>query len=451
MTDPARGRLAAGFIFLVWATTWQIRREAPSDLLDNDQERPAAYVMDAVVNGRWIVQVDTDGDITSKPPMFTWIAAAATKLVGRPALAALVLPSSLGLLAAALLALRLGSRAFGSGAGVFSAVLLLASSVGFKQIWLARTDMLFAALTFGTAAAAWSAATGRASWWWFWLLAALATLTKGPLGLLLGSLGLVSRPWRAVGAPRPAIGRVLPGLALFLLLTGGWLLLAWQDRGQPVLDKLLGRELVGHVVSDDKGHGPLQGFYKPAFYFGTRFLPWSLIALAGLWRVFRRPAADAGERAFERYLAWFLLAGLAVFSIATHQRSDLVLPLLPAAALLAGREADRWLGRRSRAASIAVAVAGVVACAVWYFGFWPKREPVRRTEEVRAFARDVAREWPATQPIAFVDTPMGLQFFLGRHQPVLGSKDVAAVPSGTLVVAPSRKTGGPRFEAVVAR
>lgn len=246
-------RSAAALVGCVWLAMWLIRALGPSDLLDNDQERPAAYVMDVVVHGEWICQVDTDGDITSKPPLYTWLGALSMLAAGKATLVALLLPSSLALLGMALLVLVISSRRFGVGAGLWAASTVLVSMTGFKEIWLDRTDTLFAALVFATAAAAWSAATGARSWWWFWILAALATLTKGPVGLVLASFGLIARPWRATGAARPGWRALLPGLCLFLAITGGWLLLAWLDRGEAVLDKLLGRELVGHALSDERG------------------------------------------------------------------------------------------------------------------------------------------------------------------------------------------------------
>jgi len=57
-------RKTALVVFGVWLAMWAIRALGPSDFLDNDQERPAAYTMDVVVHDRWACQVDTDGDIT---------------------------------------------------------------------------------------------------------------------------------------------------------------------------------------------------------------------------------------------------------------------------------------------------------------------------------------------------------------------------------------------------
>ena len=64
--------------------------------------------------------------------------------------------------------------------------------------------------------------------------------------------------------------------------------------------------------------------------------------MLAFWRIWKQPAASAQEKSFERFLlAWFV-AGLVVFSVASHQRGRLILPLVPAAALLVGRELSRW-------------------------------------------------------------------------------------------------------------
>ena len=52
------------------------------NLLDNEG-RLASYVLDALQNGNWLVQHDTLGDIASKPPLLTWLAALATLPAGR--------------------------------------------------------------------------------------------------------------------------------------------------------------------------------------------------------------------------------------------------------------------------------------------------------------------------------------------------------------------------------
>ena len=67
----ARGQFVV--IFITWLLIFLLRITGPSELLDNDQQRPAAYLMDLLVNGDWMVQTDPSGEIASKPPLSIWI------------------------------------------------------------------------------------------------------------------------------------------------------------------------------------------------------------------------------------------------------------------------------------------------------------------------------------------------------------------------------------------
>src|SRR5947209_4761672 len=54
-----------------------IRLSGQPDLMDNEQQLQSSYVMDALQNHHWAIQKDDSGQIASKPPMYTWLAAAA--------------------------------------------------------------------------------------------------------------------------------------------------------------------------------------------------------------------------------------------------------------------------------------------------------------------------------------------------------------------------------------
>src|SRR5262245_23929792 len=63
------------------------------NLLDNER-RVGAYVLDAVHNRHWLCQRDATGDIASKPPMITWIAATASLCFDRLNRFCVYLPSA---------------------------------------------------------------------------------------------------------------------------------------------------------------------------------------------------------------------------------------------------------------------------------------------------------------------------------------------------------------------
>jgi hypothetical protein len=158
--------------------------------------------------------------------------------------------------------------------------------------------------------------------------------------------------------------------------------------------------------------------YRPLGAAIALFLPWSLLALIGSWRVVARPAASPGERRFERFVFCWLWAGLIVFAASAHHRQRLVLPLLPAGALLAGRELARWLGRlrpARRAAVVAVAVvAWTSGTGIFYHFVRPSRPDVAATLAMRDAARALEGHVGPGFPLTHADTPFAFRYYLGQ-------------------------------------
>jgi len=431
----------AGSVVVLCACVFIVRLASPPDLIGQDQERPASYALDAVQNGNWLCQRDFLGDITSKPPLYTWLVAGLTLLNGRISLWTLYLPGALAACGTALLVLLAGRKWFGLRAAFFGSLALLLTSAGFKEIGLARTDGVFAFWVTMSALLAFRAWNRGGGWVWFWLAAAAATLTKGPLGLVLGAGGLLASRWeRKSGEPRPLRGSHLAGLGLFLLLCGGWFLLAYWEQGQAVIDKMIGKELIGHAVSNRHGNLPGTLFYQPPLYFLARAAPWSLFAYLGFWRVWKNPAADPAERRCERFLFCWFFAGLVVFCIAPQQRGDHLWPLMPAGALLAGRELSR-LTAHLRPATVqfitgVLVLLFVAGYAVYYFAMRPRSLSVRQTAALRELARQAELEFGPQFPLTHVDDRMTFQIYLNTLRPAVSPERAAALlrgPEGVLV------------------
>lgn len=419
------------FIGFTAAALFLIALLGQPDLIDNER-RVGAYILDAVQHGHWMAQRDTTGEVASKPPMVTWIGASVTLLVGELNRFTIYLPSALATLVVGLLLFKIGRERFGWAAGLLAATAYLVSPMGNEIAQTARYDGLFALPVLLAAMAAFRAWTTGRGWTWFWLAAAFGTLVKGPLGLVLGAVGLLAAIWEwRSGSPLRPRGQHWLGIALYLLICGGWFWLAYREMGPPLIEKQIGRELLRHAVKGTAKETMGGKFWEPTLAFLCFLLPWSVVSLLALWRVVKKPSPDHTTRRFERFLFCWFVAGLILFSIAAHQRSRLIFPIMPALALLTGRELARlialWKPHWPPQALVR-SLAGLTAFVLCFLMFH-RREllrhstDVQRTVAIKDFADKIRNELGAQFPLTYVGrNPPGLnlfplQFYLNTMRP----------------------------------
>ena len=407
-----------------------IRLTGAPNLLDNEF-RVGACVLDVLQHGNWLCPHDVLGN-TDKPPMLSWLTALASWPLGRVTPFTLYLPTAVATLLTGWIIAIAGGRCFGRRAGVFGGLAFLLSHVAAMQMATARWDGLFALMVTVAALAAFRAWTLGSGWTVFWLAAALATLTKGPLGVVLAGLGLVAVGWERVqGRRKPLEGSHATGLALFLLLTVGWFLLAYRRVGSHLVHNMFVDEFVGNMVEHQMGYK----FVKPLGDFTWNFAPWSLFAIAGLVRVVARPSLDDGERRFERFLACWAVLGVLLFCLSPHNQARLLAPMIPPAAMLAGRELDRLarpLSRRVVAAVTAAAIVVMFGFFVWEFHHRElRRSAVRETMATLELARRLQDRGAAALPLTYVaDSPFAIQLALNTMRPPVSVDEAAALLRG---------------------
>ena len=409
------------------AALFVVRATGLPNLLDNEY-RVGASALDVLQHGDWLCPHDLLGN-TDKPPLLVWLVALASWPSGHVTPLTLYLPTAIATVLTAWLVVSAGTRRFGGLAGALGGFAYLCSHIGVQQMGTARWDGLFAFTVTLTALAAFRAwMTGR-GWTLFWLAATAATLTKGPLGVLLAAMGLLAVPWeRRSGRPRPLAGSQATGVTLFAVLTLGWFALAYLRVGPHLVDDMIRGELLGHVVEHRVGFR----FWKPLGDVAANFAPWIVFGLVALYRVVRTPAVDDETRAFERFLFCWFIGGLVLFSLSPHNQSRLMDPMIPPLALLAGRELDRgarWLSGRALATAVALAaVAGLVVFGVEYHHTERRKPGVRETIALTGLATNVRRAVGTAFPLTFTtDTPPALQLALDTMRPPVAIDDAAAL------------------------
>ena len=335
-----------------------IRVTAPSDLATGDQPLQAAYVRDITERGSWIVQHLDDGTPATKPPLYNWLAALPILVAGTTTEFLLKLPSLAAGLLTLLLTWSISRQIAGDRAAFFAGVLLVCSTMYSKQIYFARTDML---LTLFVAGQIWAAIRVRPVA--YWSFAALALLTKGPIGVAIPLLALLVWWWREGNLREQARAMyILPGLLISLIPLGTWFAAALSAGGEEVWQQLVVRETIDRFAdgSKSKEHKHLL-YYVPHFF--ARMAPASFFAVVAL------VALRVRRQSFRPMLlaAWWLLVPFMLLSLVPSKRVDRLFPIFPAVCILAGWALDRWFsGDRPRGMS---ATLHLVAGALILAGF----------------------------------------------------------------------------------
>lgn len=340
-------RLAPALLLAVAAalfTVFSLRPMSPSEL------RYVEAGAEMAANGDWVVPHLSYVPYFEKPILAYWFEAA-SRLAFGPGAVAVRMQSIASCVAMVYLTYALGrslrGRAFGIGAAA-----LLCSSVYFMAMGsVITTDPLFSAWL----VLAWYAfrrhdvdPAGR--WIWvFWSAVGLAVLTKGPLalvfaGLSIGSYFALSGRLRDVPATRP-----LRGFAVVVAINLPWSLLVWA-RDPRFLEFFYVRQNFQAFFNDEINHPGPPYYYLPLVV--GAFFPFSLLVACALgselWTTFAAAARrrfDAATRppdAGRLYVACILLPPLLFLSVSSSKLATYILPLVPAAALLAaGWIADR--------------------------------------------------------------------------------------------------------------
>jgi 4-amino-4-deoxy-L-arabinose transferase-like glycosyltransferase len=360
-SDTGLGTTGGTLLLLLTAALLLFRLGAVP-LLGPDEPRYVRVAVEMHRAGEWVTPTLGGQPWLEKPVLYYWLAGGSFSLFGETETAAR-LPS---VVAAVLLVgstALFGARLFGRAGGLHAGFILATSLLPFAFGRAATMDMLLAAfmtLAVGFFALGLLGIAGRLAIPAAWVCMGIATLAKGPIGLLLP--GLVVVAFAVATRDARVIRRVLSpvGIALFLLVAGPWYVLVYRAQGQAFVDVFLLNHNVERFTSTIHKHpGPFL-YYVPILLAGL--FPWSGLALPGLASV-----APRRSRIDLFVLLWLLLP-LAFFSLAGSKLPGYVLPCLTPLALLMGRAAaalvrdpralPSWAGPR------AVTVVGLVVGAL---------------------------------------------------------------------------------------
>lgn len=341
-------------------------------LMDPTEARYAEIARKMLETGDWVVlQFDYGIPFWGKPPLSTWLSAAAMAAFGSNEFAAR-LPSLLLLVGCGALVHRLAALRGGGDQSLWTLVPLATAGLVFVAAGAVMTDAALALGTTLSMAGFWLAINGpsrRAGGAMFFVGLAVGLLAKGPVAAVLtfvpiGAWTLWTRRWGAVWRALPW----LAGAVATAALVAPWYWAA--ERASPgFLDYfLVGEHWKRFVEPGWKGDLYGAAHARPRgiiwLFWIAAALPWSLPALGWLARAVFARRNDARRLVADPWLAYLTLwtvTPMLFFTVSGNVLATYVLPGLPAFALLQG---ELWRPAAGDPRALRPAVRVVVALAL---------------------------------------------------------------------------------------
>ncbi len=340
MTQALPPRSAAVLLGLVLALA--VFRLGAVPLLGPDEPRYTRVAVEMHRAGEWVTPTLQGEPWLEKTPLFYWLAGAAFSVLGETEAAARM-PSVLALVALVGLTALVGARLCGTAAGLHAGFVAGTSVLMFAYGRAASMDMLLAVTVTAAIGLAGLRFLGMAGPYAIPAAAAcagLATLAKGPLGLLLpllvlGGYVLATREWHLA---RELVSPL--ALGAFAVVAAPWYIAILVDQGRHFIDVFILDHNLQRFSSTIHHHPGPFWYYLPILLVGL--FPWSGLAVPAVAGI--RPR---GSRT-DLFLALWLGLPLLFFSIAGSKLPGYILPCVPPLAILMGRAADRLISSEPR-------------------------------------------------------------------------------------------------------
>lgn len=340
---------AVTLLFFVLLLVW-FQGIASRDLWVLDEVRYAEAVRQMHVTGK-IFTPHLNGEIYSdKPPLYFWYLAL---FMWGPLFGSALLALLCALAVYWIGNLISGKRAGGLGAIVTASTLLF---IGISQV--VRMDLL---MLFFMLMAIFFFCKGyktrrRGFYYLIYVLLALATLTKGPLGLVIILpaifLFLISK-----GDAREIIQlKLLRGFGIIIAIVGGWVLLTIWESGTAYVQEVFWRQLVGRAR---KSWIHQQPYYYYLLWLPLTFFPW----IAYLPRALRRAWNDC--EGFGRLFVWWAVVSIVILSAISYKIFIYNLLYLPALGLMVGLMLEESFREdKKKALKIETIITSLLICFV---------------------------------------------------------------------------------------
>lgn len=307
------------------------------------EPREAIVAVSMLQTDNWILPVNNGSDIAYKPPFFHWCIAALSLPTGEVTEFTSRLPSALAVIIMTAMCFLFFAKRSRNDLAFLSSLLLLSGFEVHRAAMASRVDMVLTCFIV-------LALLQLYRWWehglrgvpvWAILFMSIATLTKGPVGIILPCAVIgVFLLFQKVSLWR-AIYKVVPLALLACILPLLWYYAAYRQGGdtflQLVMEENFGRFL--GKMSYDSHEQPIVYYIYITL---AGWLPWSLLALMSLFALkYKKPQGSPKQywNRLKEYIAhmdrmrlFSLLAIVVIFvfyCIPKSKRSVYILPIYP--------------------------------------------------------------------------------------------------------------------------
>ncbi|MDD5861460.1 MAG: glycosyltransferase family 39 protein [Prevotella sp.] len=248
------------------------------------EPREAIVSYSMIHSGNWILPRNNGGETAYKPPFFHWCVAAVSLVRGDVTEGSSRLPSALALIAMTMATFSFFARRKGVQMGLLTALVAFTTFELHRNGVNCRVDMVLTALTVGALYALyhWYERGMRGIPLWAILWMSLATLTKGPVGIIIPCL--VTGVFLLLRKENffKAFFLLFAFAVISLIIPALWYYAAYRQGGQAFLD-LVYEENIGRMTNTMAYDSCVNPWYYNIFTLVSGFLPYTLLGLFALF------------------------------------------------------------------------------------------------------------------------------------------------------------------------
>ncbi len=318
------------------------------DFYTKGEPREAGLAISMIEKGEWIIPSSYADEFAYKPPLSHWLIAGFSLVLNNGEVTPFTsrLPSTLAFIALIGICFMFFARRRPVLEAFVSCLILITCFEIHRAAMTTRIDML---LTFLMVAAliqlyTWYEKRRVGQFVGAWLLLTLATLAKGPVGVLLPCLIFGAYLLTQRENFFRAFGKCFVISVLALIIPALWYYAAYQIQGEAFLQKAFaenfGRFL--RIETADLGIGYDLGVVNPWYYYPITliagFLPWTILLLISLFFIKYKKPSISVKLFFQKILSMekvslfsilIIVVSLAFFTVPASKRSVYIMLIYP--------------------------------------------------------------------------------------------------------------------------